>query len=138
MGDYPIYTSFRIRYLLDAYGLAINGGIQPVAQGNTYSFSTKQQADQILGLAKAIDPQATVSIKENSKQITGGVIYNYRDDSDPTNLYAFAIIVDRKNPVDGKDQHIEQFCGDLIAQRLKSNRNASTLFINDVGQLDWK
>lgn len=134
--DYSIDRSYRIRYLLDAYSTSMNGGIQAIAQGNAYSFSTKEQAEQLLGIARNIE-FATAKIVENSKQITGGVIYNYRDDSDPTNIYAYALIVDAKGP-DGKPLHIEQFCGDLIAARLRENRQSAELYINAVGQLAWK
>jgi hypothetical protein len=139
MGDYSIDTSFRLRYLLDGYAPTNSGvGIQPVASGFAYSFSTREQAEQIRDIASRIQNEGqgvSVDIVRSDDSITGGVIYNYRDESDPTNLYAFAIVVNFT--MKGQPAQQKVLVGNLIAERIREKSQSGNLGIDPIGQIKW-
>lgn len=134
-------TSIKPRFILDVYQMA-GTQVVPLNELDSHRFCTKDQANEIVKLlpAEAADP----TIVDNTGSFSLPTFTNYRDDSDPSNLYCLAVRVNVKafikydeqsgapvyTPVGPVDVNIGWL---LFSKPVGSDK----LVVDKIGQLVW-
>lgn len=126
------------RFITDAYRI-VNGVVLPLDAGILNSFSTLNQAREILALCKKIDNDATlkdVSFTEGFPAF----YYNYQDASDPGNLKVWAVnmtvsFTQGQEIIQGEKEVI---VGELIRNRILDLSKSTELMVDEIGQVRWK
>lgn len=136
-------TLIRPRFILDAYKMKGDTAV-PLSEPESRRFVTNEQAKELLGMwpREAEGPQI---VNNGIQDFILPVYTNYRDDSDPFNLYPLSIVSNVKvfvkyDETTGEPVYIAPApkyvnCGELLFD--KSNSTGTKLVVDKLGQISW-
>jgi len=139
-----IFDILKPRFILDVFKIASNGqSAIPLNVTELRKFSTRAQADAVMSMLPKGCSNA--SIVDDTGGFIGDVRTNYRDDSDPANLYPLAVQFDVEVPSKSPDVPPMKGTktlniGEMLFSRslLGSGKDKSVLVLDDIGQVFFK